>query len=65
MTPDEKLHSHEKLCAERYANIHARIDKIEALLNKFLWTLIIGFGTIVGTVVINKAEAIELITRIL
>jgi len=62
---DQRISSHEELCAERYANIHARIDKIEALLNKFLWTLIIGFGTIVGTVVINKAEALELLQRIL
>lgn len=62
---DDRISAHEELCAERYANIHARIDKIEALLNKFLWTLIIGFGTIVGTVVVNKAEALELLTKVI
>ena len=43
---DDRISAHEKLCAERYANIHARIDKIEAILNKLLWALILGFGTI-------------------
>ena len=56
---DDRISAHEKLCAERYANIHARIDKIEAILNKLLWALILGFGTIVGSIVMNKANADE------
>ena len=54
---DDRLTAHEKLCAERYANIHARIDKIEAVLNKLLWTIIAGFGAVVLSVVITPAKA--------
>jgi hypothetical protein len=62
---EQELRSHEELCAERYANIHARIDKIEAVLNKLLWTIIVGFGSIVGSsIIINKVNAVEIITRI-
>ena len=62
---EQRLNSHEELCAERYANIHARIDKIEAVLNKLLWTIIVGFGSIVGSsIIINKVNAVELLTRI-
>jgi len=62
---EQELRSHEELCAERYANIHARIDKIEAVLNKLLWTIIVGFGSIVGSsIIINKVGAVELLTRI-
>ena len=57
---DDRLTAHEKLCAERYANIHARIDKIEAVLNKLLWTIIAGFGAVVFSVVMSKAQAVEL-----
>lgn len=57
---DQKLQSHEEICAERYSNIHARIDKIENVLNKLLWAIIFGFGSIVvSTVIINKAQAAE------
>jgi hypothetical protein len=62
---EQELRSHEELCAERYANIHARIDKIESVLNKLLWTIIVGFGSIVGSsIIINKVNAVEIITRI-
>jgi len=62
---EQELRSHEELCAERYANIHARIDKIESVLNKLLWTIIVGFGSIVGSsIIINKVGAVELLTRI-
>jgi hypothetical protein len=60
---DQRISSHEQLCAERYANIHARIDKIEAVLNKLLWTIIIGFGSIIVSIVINKAEAVEILSK--
>lgn len=56
---DDRVSAHEKLCAERYANIHARIDKIETVLNKLLWTIIAGFGAIVLSVVIAPAKAAE------
>ena len=51
MTPDEKLHSHEQLCAERYATIHKRLDRIEVMLNKLVWGALAGFGAIVLTVI--------------
>lgn len=51
MTPDEKLISHEKLCAERYATIHHRLDRIEGMLNKLIWGALVGFGAIVVTVI--------------
>ena len=55
---EQRISSHEELCAERYANIHARIDKIENVLNKLLWAIIFGFGSIViSSLVINKAQA--------
>lgn len=63
---EQELRSHEELCAERYAHIHARIDKIEAVLNKLLWTIIIGFGSIVGSsIIINKANAVELLLKVI
>jgi len=63
---EQELRSHEELCAERYANIHARIDKIEAVLNKLLWTIIIGFGSIVGSsLIINKASAAEFVLNLI
>jgi hypothetical protein len=59
---EQELRSHEELCAERYTNIHARIDKIEAVLNKLLWTIILGFGSIVvSTMIINKTQAATLL----
>jgi len=63
---EQELRSHEELCAERYANIHARIDKIEAVLNKLLWTIIVGFGSIVGSsFIINKASAAEFVLNLI
>ena len=63
---EQELRSHEELCAERYANIHARIDKIEAALNKLLWTIIVGFGSIVGSsLIINKASAAEFVLNLI
>jgi len=62
---EQELRYHEEICAERYANIHARIDKIEAVLNKLLWAIIIGFGSIVASsIIINKANAIELLLKV-
>ena len=53
MTPDEKLGAHEELCAERYATIHKRLDRIESMLNKLIWGIMGGFGAIVVAVVMS------------
>lgn len=53
MTPEEKLGAHEELCAERYATIHKRLDRIEAMLNKLIWGIMAGFGAIVVAVVMS------------
>lgn len=39
MTPHEELVAHEKLCAERYTTIHKRLDRIEGMLQKLIWTV--------------------------
>jgi hypothetical protein len=58
MTPDEKLAAHEKLCAERYATLHYRLDRLEAMLNKLIWGCMTGFGAIVIAVIIGKISVI-------
>lgn len=47
----QHMDAHEQLCAERYATIHARLDRIEAMLNKLIWGALVGFGAIVVTVI--------------
>ena len=54
MTPHEELLAHEKLCAERYATIHKRLDRIEVMLNKLIWGALGGFGTIAIAVIISN-----------
>ncbi len=54
MTPHEELVAHEKLCAERYATIHKRLDRIEVMLNKLIWGALGGFGTIGIAVIISN-----------
>ena len=54
MTPEEKLASHEKLCAERYATIHKRLDRLEFMLQKLIMGCMAGFGAIVVSVIISK-----------
>ena len=58
MTLDEKLAAHEKLCAERYATLHYRLDRLEAMLNKLIWGCMTGFGAIVIAVIIGKINVI-------
>ena len=48
---NQKMQSHEEICAERYATIHHRLDRIEAMLNKLIWGALVGFGAIVVTVI--------------
>ena len=57
MTPDEKLAAHEKLCAERYATLHFRLDRIEAMLSKLIWGIIIAFGSVILVFVSSVAKA--------
>lgn len=47
----QHMDAHEELCAERYATIHHRLDRIEAMLNKLIWGALVGFGAIVVTVI--------------
>jgi hypothetical protein len=35
---NEKLHSHEEICAIRYDAIHHRLDKLERLMMKAIWS---------------------------
>jgi len=51
MTPHEELVAHEKLCAERYATIHKRLDRIEAMLNKLVWAIMAALVAIIVSMV--------------
>ena len=53
MTPDERLSTHEELCAERYETIHHRLDRIEQMLWKLIWGIMAGFGAIAVAVVLS------------
>ena len=53
MSPHEELVAHEQLCAERYATIHKRLDRIEAMLWKLIWGIMAGFGAIAVAVVMS------------
>ena len=54
MTPHEELLAHERLCAERYATIHKRLDRIESMIMKLIWGALTGFGAIVLTVIAHN-----------
>ena len=54
MSPHEELVAHEQLCAERYATIHKRLDRIEAMLWKLIWGIMTGFGAIAVAVVLSN-----------
>jgi len=51
MTPHEELVAHEKLCAERYATIHKRLDRIEGMLNKLVWAIMAALVAIIVSMV--------------
>jgi hypothetical protein len=55
---EQDLRSHEELCAERYATLHYRLDRLEAMLNKLIWGCMTGFGAIVIAVIIGKINVI-------
>ena len=56
---EQQVHSHEEICAERYATIHARLDRIEAMLNKLIWALIAGFIGLLVTTISGTIKAEE------
>ena len=47
MSPHEELVAHEKLCAERYATIHKRLDRIEGMLNKLVWAIMAALVAVI------------------
>jgi hypothetical protein len=51
---EQELRSHEELCAERYATLHYRLDRLEAMLNRLIWGCMAGFGAIVIAVIVSK-----------
>lgn len=64
MTPHEELVAHEKLCAERYATIHKRLDRIEGMLNKLVWAIMAALlAVIVSFVSTAHAETRTIIEQ--
>jgi hypothetical protein len=51
MSPHEELVAHEKLCAERYATIHKRLDRIENMLSKLVWAIMAALVAIIVSMV--------------
>ena len=47
MSPHEELVAHEKLCAERYATIHKRLDRIENMLSKLVWAIMAALVAVI------------------
>ena len=56
MTPHEEMIAHEKLCAERYSTIHKRLDRIEAMIQKLIWTVMAALLAVIVSF-ISTAEA--------
>jgi len=64
MTPHEELMAHERLCAERYATIHKRLDRIESMITKLIWTILAALiGTLLAVVSSAKAETRTIIEQ--
>lgn len=64
MTPHEELVAHEKLCAERYATIHKRLDRIENMLSKLVWAIMAALlAVIVSFVSTAQAETRTIIEQ--
>jgi hypothetical protein len=55
---EQHMQAHEDICAERYATLHYRLDRLEAMLNKLIWGSMTGFGAIVIAVIIGKINVI-------
>jgi hypothetical protein len=54
---EQHMEAHEELCAERYATIHRRLDRIEAMLNKLIWTVMAALVAIIVSLVSTSAMA--------
>ena len=64
MTPHEELVAHEKLCAERYATIHKRLDRIEGMIAKLIWTILAALiGSLLAVVSNVHAETRTIIEQ--
>jgi hypothetical protein len=64
MTPHEELVAHERLCAERYATIHKRLDRIESMITKLIWTILAALiGTLLAVVSSANAETRTIIEQ--
>ena len=50
---ENKLITHEAICAERYNTFISRVDRLEKLLIKAAGTLIIGMAGVIIAVVTN------------
>ena len=54
---EQHMKAHEELCLERYQNIHKRLDRIEGMLQKLIWTVMAALFAIVISVVSTSAMA--------
>ena len=48
---ENKLVTHEAICAERYSTFITRVDRLEKLLIKAAGTLIVGMGGVIIAIV--------------
>lgn len=49
---NDRIHTHEEVCALRYEAIHDRLDKLEAVLTKALWTTVTFMAGGLGTLLV-------------
>ena len=49
---NERLHTHEEICALRYEAIHVRLDKLERMMMKAMWSVMTLMSTGIGALVI-------------
>ena len=54
---DQHMKAHEELCLERYHTIHRRLDRIEAMLQKLIWTVMAALVAIIVSLVSTSAMA--------
>jgi hypothetical protein len=52
---ENKLVTHEAVCAERYSTFITRVDRLEKLLIKAAGTLIVGMGGVIIAIVTKGA----------
>jgi len=53
---EQHMKAHEELCLERYQNIHKRLDRIEAMLQKLIWAIMAALITVIVSMV-STAQA--------